>query len=101
MTTTPLVKSMREVADAMTQCDKGYAGNMTVLAYLAEEGPTIILQGEARLRELGANPVGMDVLADSCDKANIAQGNLGALQVISDHAPAVAAYADELESLEP
>lgn len=100
MTTTPLVTSMRQVADAMAHCDEGYAGNLVALAHLAEVGPTIILQAQARLSALGADHPDMAVLADSCDNANSAQGNLEALHVISNHAPAVAAYADELESLE-
>jgi len=101
VTTTPLVTAMREVAEAMALCDEGYAGNLVALAHIAEVGPTIILQGMNRLKELGADHPEMAALADSCDNANSAQGNLGALHVISDHAPAVAAYADELESVEP
>ena len=101
MTTTPLVTSMRQVADAMAACDKGFTANLTSLASIASVGPGVILQAMNRLQELGADHPDLAVLADSCDNANEGQGNLSVLGVIASHAPAVAAYADELESLEP
>jgi hypothetical protein len=101
MTTTKLVTDTRAVADAMGYCGTNYAGNIAVLDYLADVGPTTIMACHDRLFALGADHPDMPDLAVSCDGARKFQGNLGPLAEIAANAPAVAAYADELESLEP
>jgi hypothetical protein len=101
MTTTPLVTSTRQVASTMALAHTAYAGNIIVLASLADTGPTTILACMNRLAALGQPTPGLAPIADSVDNSRECLGNLIALALIAKDAAAVSAAATALEGLEP